>query len=212
MSSAGDDCGIYVIRRSGGYECYVGQSVCIRKRWDKHRRDLRLGQHASKWMQNVFNKRGANELQFIVVQTGFDRSNKAALASAEQAWFTILRPVWNTLPVGIVRSGHKLPPETRAKMSISALGNKNRLGHSPSTKGTKRSAETIAKISAAKTGKPAPWKRVPKSEEEKRKVSIAKTGVPWSEKRRRAMRSRRGIPWTESRRSAHLKSKRRESK
>lgn len=47
-------CGIYCISNSKYF--YVGHSVSIYQRWDKHRRELRRGNHINLIMQNVYNK------------------------------------------------------------------------------------------------------------------------------------------------------------
>jgi hypothetical protein len=64
-----------------------------------------------------------------------------------------------------------LSSEVRAKMGVIHLGNKNSLGR-------KASAETCAKISAAKLGKPAWNKDIPMSKEQKSKLSVINKGKP----------------------------------
>lgn len=76
----------------------------------------------------------------------------------------------------LMRTGKtKRSEETKKKISLLKMGNKNNLGRI-------KSSETKLKISLSKTGKPATWNRgLIRSQEVKDKISKSKIGsIPWN--------------------------------
>lgn len=64
--------GVYCIKctvpgRSFGMP-YVGSSVKIAKRWSGHRRDLDLGKHCNRHLQNAWNRYGADAFEWSVLE------------------------------------------------------------------------------------------------------------------------------------------------
>lgn len=179
--------GIYAIVRKGTTDCYVGQSINIRRRWVTHRQDFKKNKHASKFMQRIYNKHGEGVFEFKILQIGMDPDDQAALCAAEESWIRDLKPIYNTCPVVGSCYGLKQSPETREKRSLALMGNTN-----AADSGWKMSAEQREKHSLRMMGNtfaaghPSSKKGIPRTDDVKRKVSLTKTGVPWSEKRRLA--------------------------
>jgi len=59
--------GIYKIISKSQGKCYIGSSISINKRWNTHICYLRKGNHPNKYLQNVYNKYGEDDLVFEVV-------------------------------------------------------------------------------------------------------------------------------------------------
>src|SRR5271165_6619044 len=89
-------CGIYIIRRTGTDECYVGQSVDIQHRWVGHQKSLSRGTHRSKWLERAFAKHGPEPFEVDVLEVV--ERDKSALTTAEQVWMDRLNPCYNTAP------------------------------------------------------------------------------------------------------------------
>lgn len=53
--------GVYLIRNTVSGREYVGSSADIDKRWSGHKSDLRRGVHANRYLQNAWNKYGADQ-------------------------------------------------------------------------------------------------------------------------------------------------------
>ena len=170
--------GIYVIRRIGSGDSYVGQSVNIRKRWVTHRQDFKKNRHASKHMQRIFNKHGADIFEYSILE----KCSVDELTARESFWMEKLQPKYNVCQAAGSCLGLKYGESTRQKHRTAMMGNKIGRGRRI---GLRHHPETIAKISAARKGRPTSIGIV-RTEEFKKKVSLAKAGVPWSEKRRAA--------------------------
>ena len=182
--------GIYIIRRVGTTDSYVGQSVDIAQRWACHRRDLKQGRHKSPFMQAVYGKHGIEAFSFEVLEAGFDPAAKAEITSAEQKWIDRLLPTFNSQPSAQSSAGYKHSAATREKHSRLMMGNTINVGRQSWMKGRRHTPESRAKVSAAKKGQPGPNRGIPRSEDVKRKISLKKSGVPWSPARRAALNSR----------------------
>lgn len=61
-------CGIYCIENLINHKKYVGQSIDIHARWKQHRSLLERGIHSNEKLQNAWNKYGADNFVFYVVQ------------------------------------------------------------------------------------------------------------------------------------------------
>jgi|SRR5690554_6146055 len=60
-------CGIYVIKNILNGKIYVGSSVDIDKRWVRHKRELRKGQHHNKHLQSAYTKYGVENFTYDVI-------------------------------------------------------------------------------------------------------------------------------------------------
>ena len=59
--------GIYKITSKSQGKCYIGSSINIDVRWKSHKRELRGNYHGNKYLQNIYNKYGIEDLVFEVV-------------------------------------------------------------------------------------------------------------------------------------------------
>ena len=149
--------GVYKISSISNRNFYIGSSINIHKRWYRHKLSLKNNKHHSIRMQRIFNKYGADDFIFEIIET-CDSKN---IISREQFYLDLLSPKfnscrfayskkgvdpWNKNKVGLQTAwnkGLKMPEEQRLKM----------IGHKSSDKvlklldktGTKQSYETIQK-------------------------------------------------------------------
>jgi group I intron endonuclease len=176
--------GIYKIRNLLDDKIYVGSSISIEQRWQQHKQQLRKNKHHSKYLQNAWNKYGAEsffietieDLTFLI--TDSKETIKEKLLEREQYYIDTFKPQYNGCPKAGSRLGSKASEETKAKMSASMKG-KNTYPRSEETKQKLReinlnmSDETKQKMSLAKLGTTV-------SEETKKRMSKAQRGKPKS--------------------------------
>ena len=60
--------GIYKIWFDGGIKCYIGSSVCAKRRLWVHKRNLKKNQHDNIHLQRAYNKRGEEKMKTLVVE------------------------------------------------------------------------------------------------------------------------------------------------
>lgn len=60
--------GIYAIWNSLTGKIYIGQAIHILKRWKNHKIELRLNRHRNVYLQSAYNKYGAVNMVFYVVE------------------------------------------------------------------------------------------------------------------------------------------------
>lgn len=146
--------GVYAIVHRASGRRYVGSSSVIGRRWYEHLHKLARNRHHSTHLQNAWNKYGAAEFDFVVVET----CAHEALIAREQAWIDWAQASdpscgFNVAPIAGAPS---MTPE-----SIERGAAKRR--------GRKRPSEVGRKIAAALRGQPL-------SEERKAKISEAHKG------------------------------------
>ena len=129
--------GIYSITNIKNKKRYIGSAVNIKKRWDRHRVDLRGGKHHSRHLQAAWNKYGEKAFRFEIITT----CEPEDLIAQEQFWIDAFQAAdfrygYNRAPIANSQLGVKRSPETLAKMSLAS-------------KGRAPSPETRAKLSAA---------------------------------------------------------------
>jgi len=145
--------GIYQINNIETGAFYVGQSVDVQSRLERHAKKLRGGKHINKHLQNSWNKWDEDAFTFEVLELCPERD----LNDREKYW---LGDMWkdkyelcyNKVEGG--GSGRK-STSTRAKMSIRQQGSLNSMAGkvSPGFSGRSHSDETKAKMSAKRKGK-----------------------------------------------------------
>jgi group I intron endonuclease len=175
MVSRDFNCGVYLIRCSVNGKVYVGSSVRIRKRWGDHLKSLNEGKHHALRLQRAWQKYGARYFIFGIIVLvpaeslldeeqkyinryrssdplfGFNvtptagtvagmKNEGASAANRARIWTDEMR-----IKAARSHTGVKMSQETRAKMSLLKMGNKNR-------RGKKASQETRAKMSLAHIG------------------------------------------------------------
>ena len=181
--------GVYTITSpSGGF--YVGSAVNFASRWRIHRHHLRSGTHHNAPLQNAANKHGVDSLKFrkIIV------CERDQAVMYEQIAIDALKPGYNVARVAGSTLGHQHSEATKAKFLLRkrSTGNSGKT-HTDETRakistakrgvpnlaarGRVVSAETIAKVKAANTGR----KFGPMSEEHKAKIGLANKGRKPSE-------------------------------
>ena len=115
--------GIYAIRNTANGKCYVGSAVNIALRWKLHRINLAAGKHHSKPLQRAWGKYGATAFAFEVLEL----TELVSLIAREQHWIGQLSSL-------ATQAGYNVAPNAGSILGI------------------KRSAETVAKLRAARVG------------------------------------------------------------
>lgn len=60
--------GIYAFVNKINGMFYIGSATIFRKRWDLHLNELRKNKHKNPYLQNVYNKYGEINFQFIILE------------------------------------------------------------------------------------------------------------------------------------------------
>lgn len=159
--------GIYFIINEINGKIYIGSAVNFRIRWNVHQSNLNLNVHENKLLQNAWNKYGAENFRFQVLEYVED---KTKLLEIEQNWLDWTKCYerkigYNILKIAGSNLGYKASVETKAKISAAQ---KNRI-------------PTEASLKALELG------RLAKSEEIKNKISFSLRGKRHSIERRRNM-------------------------
>lgn len=121
-SAMNNDTGIYTITSPSG-NCYVGSATSFKRRWNKHRQDLRAGKHHSVALQRAYDKYGESALKFEKVAL-FPITD---LIVIEQSFIDRLKPKYNCCPKAGSTLGIKLGPlseEHRRKIGDGHRGKK----------------------------------------------------------------------------------------
>jgi group I intron endonuclease len=205
--------GVYQIRNIVNNKRYIGSTICIHDRWREHQRALKENRHHSLPLQRAWNKHGENffvfEILEIVLQGLLSKSEFKAPLLAREQYHKDLYKSYNRKfgydickiagsCLGITRS-----KETRRKMGLAKIGNKNGLGyrHSEEAKqkmrivkmGVLRAKDVKQKISETMinnetcVGKNNPMYGKHHSEESKRKNSEWHMGRYHSEETKKKM-------------------------
>lgn len=77
--------GIYKITTKHNNKYYIGSSIDIYKRWKDHMHKLSCNKHANNLLQNVYNKYGAKDFCFEILEEMPNSSNKE-IREKEQEW------------------------------------------------------------------------------------------------------------------------------
>lgn len=158
--------GIYQIINTVNDHRYIGKATDVDKRWLRHKRDLSKGRNTIK-LQRAWDKYGEEAFSFEMIE----RCEMPCLFEREQHYFDLLSPEYNILKTAGSALGYKhteeakrkigranaislkgriIPEETRHKMSISRMGEKNGFY------GKRHSKETKIKIGLSGLGRPGP--------------------------------------------------------
>lgn len=163
--------GIYAITNKKNGNFYIGSAVDLRRRWNRHKYDLKTNKHDNNYLQNAWNMYGEDCFEFSVLEYVED---KLLLTSIEQKYIDELHPTYNLCPKANSLVGLFRTEEHRRKLSLAGMG------HKGWNKGKTHSEEHRTRISKALTGKKH-------SEETKRKLSAAFKGKPLLEETKRKM-------------------------
>jgi group I intron endonuclease len=108
-----NESGIYMIHSRMNWKKYVGSAVCLRKRFESHRHMMSNNCHHSLILQHHFNKYGANDIEFSVLEY----CSKDELIEKEQYWINKLKPEFNVCKT----AGKTYPKE---KIELKEIRNK----------------------------------------------------------------------------------------
>lgn len=154
--------GIYRITNIIADKYYIGSAIDFKKRFQKHRSDLRLGRHHSKHLQRAWDKYSESAFKFEILLY-CDEEN---LLFYEQIALDYFNKLYNIALKAGSRLGLKNSKETREKISKS---NKGRVVWNKGIKTGRRPLEVRKKISEGLKGRPV-------SEETRRKISESEKG------------------------------------
>lgn len=166
------NCGIYNIVSKIDGKLYIGYATDIKKRWSKHRSNLKSKSHKNIHLQRAYDKYGENNFKFERIEI----CDREQLPAREHYWCTLLNVHndncgYNIEPTSDTKY-HNRSKETIEKVRISNTGKKRTVETcrklSELHKGRKHSPETIEKRVVANRGK----KKRPRSEEQKQEMSI----------------------------------------
>lgn len=169
--------GIYKIINVENGKFYIGSSINIEQRWNKHISQLRRNNHPNKHLQNSWNKYGENSFNFIILEN----VSEEQLLDVEQRWldetfcYDTETGYNKSLVAGSPMKNRKHTKETIEKLRINSKGRKHteaaKQKISDANKGRVFSPETRKKMSEAKKGIAPACAHTPMSEEGKRKLS-----------------------------------------
>ncbi len=154
-----ENTGIYEIRNIHNGNVYIGSATRIGARWRDHKRSLGRNNHHAIALQRAWNKYGESAFEFSKLLI----CSKESLIMYEQALFDFYKPAYNSAPIAGSQLGYRHTEESRIKMSLSGMGNRN-------TVGKKRSEESCKRIADAKKG----LKHTPETIEKRKNAIKAK--------------------------------------
>jgi len=190
------NCGIYKIENIFNGNCYIGQSVNLKKRKYEHFRELKVKTHQNGHLQNSFDKYGEENFIFKIILY----CEPEELTYYEQKLVDICNPAYNIRKECVTTGlGTKRTEERKKKDSEIRMGNKNPNFGIPKTDEIKRkmsethkargmSEEHKEKILRYLRNKPEDIKAkiseavskahkgIPRTEETKRKISESTIG------------------------------------
>jgi len=193
---------VYCIENYVTKDLYIGSTTDYKSRIRQHVYNLKNNKHKSKLLQKHWNDQDKNDFVFTILEL---ISNSNELINREQFFMDSLNSNYNTAKKAGSNLGVKHSEETKNKLSILGIGNKNgtgtiwtddakknmsiikknmseetRLKMSESAKKRKHSELTKIKMSNNRKGKPV-------SEETRIKLSIALTGKIVSDQTKKNM-------------------------
>lgn len=208
--------GVYCIKNTTNNKMYIGQSDDIKRRFRRHKTELRNAKHINAHLQNAWNKYGEKAFSFLVLEVtgsieGLDDLEKQYINELDT-----FRNGYNRTPGGesgytsflgkkhsedskkkmrLAKLGRKLSEETKAKMRNSGKGftgkhsEESRRKMSEKAKGRTFSKETVEKIRAKSIGRTH-------DDESKRKMSIAHKGKVLGEETKSRISKAKQIEFT----------------
>jgi group I intron endonuclease len=140
--------GIYTITHDKSGKLYVGSSVNIKRRFNRHRNELRKNIHRCAHLQRAWNKYGEEAFVFRIVDLVPDVEK---LLLKEQFWIdtTFKTKLYNTCPKAGSPLGMRLTEEQRKKISIAHKGKPKSAEHCAAMKeGAKTRVRTEEELDA----------------------------------------------------------------
>lgn len=116
--------GIYAIVNLANGKHYVGQSIDVYRRFNKHRSNLNLGRHNTPHLQNAWNKYGSDLFRFVVLSHA--ERDSELLYQQEDFWMRACRDrgiaLYNTAPSSRSRLGCPMTEENKLRQSLARKG------------------------------------------------------------------------------------------
>jgi group I intron endonuclease len=181
--------GIYKIIDKRNKEFYIGSAKNFAIRKSDHFWKLKHNTHHNKYLQNIYNLYGSDNLDFKILFV----CDVNRLLFFEQRCIDILKPKYNHCKMAGSCLGIHLTEEHKNKISKSHMGIKP---IKPSYMlGVPKSEEIKEKISLALKGKPAHGrpKGIPMTEEQKKHQSETRKGIKYAPEIREHMRQAQWI-------------------
>lgn len=159
--------GIYKITNLITQDSYIGSSVNIIQRKNKHFSDLNLNKHFSLHLQRSYNKHGKQNFSFEILA----KAPKEYLIKLEQWFLDKLKPTFNKREIAESNLGVVFTEEHRRKIGEAnkkrIISEEQKLKMSNSLKGRKLSKEHISKMSFNRKGEKNPsaklnWDKIDK--------------------------------------------------
>lgn len=137
-------CGIYCISNSKYF--YIGQSVDIYRRWNRHRWELKNDKHKNKIMQNVYNlHKEEDPFEYAIIkESTAEELNKLEKEFVIEYYYKF--PDKRCMNIADPEKCYTSNPETRQKISMAMTGRR-------------LSEETKAKMSESRKGQKHEWSR-----------------------------------------------------
>lgn len=148
--------GIYLIINCINNKAYVGSSIDIDARWFTHISFLSKNKHSNKYLQNAWNKYGADAFHFCIVEECLEDD----LISIEQLWINAYK--YKCYNLSDIADRYKISEETKSKISASLIGRKH-------TEETKKKMSLNYNKNIVRS--PPDWSGKRHSEESKKKIS-----------------------------------------
>jgi len=145
-------CGIYKITNNTNNKVYIGQSVNINGRWYCHKKTLKNNTHRNCHLQRSWNKDSMENFTHTVIEL----CNRNELDDKEKYYISQYNSSNDKYGYNLDGGGfsqNEISEETRIKLRLCRLGNKNRMKHSVVCLETKeifeimKDAETFYNIS-----------------------------------------------------------------
>jgi bifunctional DNA-binding transcriptional regulator/antitoxin component of YhaV-PrlF toxin-antitoxin module/predicted GIY-YIG superfamily endonuclease len=113
--------GIYMITNIVNYKKYIGSSINLHDRCNKHKAQLKNNKHHNFHLQNAWDKYGEENFKFEIIELV---SDKEKLIEREQYWIDKLDTSnqlkgYNLNPIAGSQLGRKVPKENREKFKLS---------------------------------------------------------------------------------------------
>lgn len=201
--------GIYKIQSKRKPErIYIGSAKNVRKRWVRHKVDLKNNAHGSSKLQRHYNKYGKDDFKFVLLV----ECNPEELIQTEQFFIDSYNPFFNTCPKAYSPAGRPIKDETREKLRKANLGKK---GHPAWNKGKAGvySAERIEALREALKNRPPLRLNIPHTLESRAKMSESKRGqIPWNKGKRASDEAKKNqslahmghVPWNKGKKGTQV--------
>lgn len=112
--------GIYKIINKLNGDCYIGSSIRLKDRKNRHFKDLENGTHHSIILQRSVEKHNIENFEFEIIEN----CSKEELLNREQYWIDLLKPEYNICKIAGSPLGIKQSEETCEKKRQYALEHK----------------------------------------------------------------------------------------